>query len=56
MVIKFKWIEKNALAWDAMKKMEKNKKLVMVLPVLEDNKVVGIIRMHDIIQAGLKEG
>ncbi len=47
-------IEKDALAWDALKIMQKNpKKFVMVLPVLENGKIAGILRMHDIIQAGV---
>ena len=33
--------------------MENNNKLVSVLPVLKDKKVIGIIRMHDILQEGL---
>lgn len=41
------------LVWDAMKQMEEDQKHpIMALPVLEDKKVVGIIKMHDIIQAG----
>ena len=44
------------LAWDAMKIMEADKgKLVTVLPVVEEHKVIGLIRMHDIVQAGLSE-
>jgi len=44
------------LAWDAMKQMEKDpKKLITSLPVIKDNKVVGLVRMHDIVQAGLSE-
>jgi arabinose-5-phosphate isomerase len=46
--------EPNIRAWDAMKLMQKDpKKWIMMLPVLEDQKVVGIIRMHDIIHAGI---
>lgn len=44
------------LATEAMKTMEADQKRpIMVLPVLEnpDNKVVGIIKMHDIVQSGL---
>jgi arabinose-5-phosphate isomerase len=42
------------LAWDALKMMQHDpKKWVMVCPVLEGNKIVGVLRMHDIIQAGL---
>lgn len=47
-------VPKEALAWDAMKFMQKDpKKWIMVLPVLEEEKVVGIIRMHDIIHSGI---
>lgn len=49
-----KSIIRDMLAWDALKLMEKNpKQLVMVLPVVEGSKVVGILHMHDILQAGL---
>jgi arabinose-5-phosphate isomerase len=45
----------NELAWSALKKMESDQKHpIMVLPVLDDqNKVVGIIKMHDIVQSGI---
>jgi arabinose-5-phosphate isomerase len=47
-------IEKSKLAWEALKVMQKDpKKFVMVLPVVEEGKVVGILRMHDIVQAGI---
>lgn len=47
-------IPKGVLAWDALKTMQKDpKRWIMVLPVLEQKKVVGIVRMHDIIQSGL---
>ncbi len=47
-------IESTKLAWDALKIMQKDpKRFVMVLPVVEQGKVVGILRMHDIIQAGI---
>lgn len=51
-----KTISTEALAWDALKLMESDQKFpVMVLPVLnpEKKEVVGIIKMHDLIQAGL---
>lgn len=49
-----KWIDQETLAWDALKYMEQDKnKLIMVLPVLSEKKVVGIIHMHDLLQAGL---
>jgi len=47
-------ISPDTLALDALKFMEKDpKKLVMVLPVVEEGRVVGILHMHDILQAGL---
>ncbi len=49
----FIFIEKHSLAIDAMKKMEEKKQITTV-PVLENDKVIGLIRMHDIIQTGLK--
>jgi arabinose-5-phosphate isomerase len=50
-----KWISPDQLAWDAMKQMQENGKLVSVMPVVKNNQVVGLIRMHDIVQAGLAE-
>ena len=48
-------IGKEALVMEAIKEMEKDpKKLINVLPVVENKKIIGIIRMHDIIQEGLK--
>jgi arabinose-5-phosphate isomerase len=48
-----KWIYKDVLAVHAMHEMEKENP-VTILPVLDKNlKVVGIIKMHDIIQSGL---
>lgn len=47
-------IEKHLLAWDALKIMQKDpKRFVMVLPVLEQGRIAGILRMHDIVQAGI---
>ncbi len=49
-----KSIEVDELAWDAVKLMESDQKHpVMVLPVEEQGAVVGIIKMHDLIQAGV---
>jgi arabinose-5-phosphate isomerase len=49
-----KAIDADALAWDAMKLMEADQNHpIMVLPVLEKSEVVGIIKMHDLIQAGV---
>lgn len=42
------------MAWDALKQMQKDpNRWIMVLPVLENNQIVGLIRMHDIIHAGI---
>lgn len=46
-------ITKDILAIDAMKLMEE-KKQVTQIPVIEKEKLVGLIRLHDIIQTGLK--
>jgi arabinose-5-phosphate isomerase len=47
-------IAQDALAWDAVQLMQKDpKKYVMVLPVLNQKQVVGILRMHDLVQAGI---
>ncbi len=48
------FIEKDRLAWEALSLMQKDpKKFVNVLPVLEEGKVVGILKMHDLVQAGI---
>ncbi|NGX29769.1 MAG: Arabinose 5-phosphate isomerase KdsD [Candidatus Anoxychlamydiales bacterium] len=46
-------IKKDILAIDAMKLMEE-KKQITIIPVVENEKLIGLIRMHDIIQTGLK--
>ena len=50
-----RWIAAESLAWDALHIMEGDQKNpITVLAVLDQSsKVVGIIKMHDIIQAGL---
>lgn len=54
MIPKPKSINKDSLAWDALKLMEADHKHpIMVLPVVDQNRVVGLIKMHDIIQAGI---
>jgi arabinose-5-phosphate isomerase len=43
------------LAVDAMRLMEEDpSRLITVLPVVDEGKVIGLLRMHDIIQAGLR--
>jgi len=47
-------ISENLLAWEAMSLMQQNpERRVMVMPVLENHKLVGLLHMHDIIQAGI---
>jgi arabinose-5-phosphate isomerase len=49
------FVREDWLAWDAVKIMQKDpRRWVMVAPVLGENEhIVGIIRMHDTIQAGI---
>jgi arabinose-5-phosphate isomerase len=47
-------VSKDLLVVEAMQFMQRDpKRWIMVCPVLEEKKVVGIIRMHDIVHAGL---
>jgi arabinose-5-phosphate isomerase len=48
-------IDSKYLAFDAMKYMEADQKRpITVLPVVDaEEKVVGIIKMHDIVQSGI---
>jgi arabinose-5-phosphate isomerase len=49
-----RFIHSQMLAFDAMKFMEADQKRpITVLPVVDDQKVVGIIKMHDIVQSGI---
>jgi arabinose-5-phosphate isomerase len=42
------------MAWEALKLMQKDpSRWIMMLPVLENQQIVGLIRMHDIIHAGI---
>ncbi len=47
-------ISKDVLAWDALKIMQRDpKRLINTLPVLQNQQVIGLLRMHDIVQAGI---
>ena len=47
-------IEKGVLAFEALRMMQKDpKRRVMMMPVLDENNLIGLIRMHDIVQAGI---
>jgi arabinose-5-phosphate isomerase len=49
-----KSIDSEVLAWEAMQKMEADQKHpITVLPVLKGEEVIGIIKMHDIVQSGI---
>lgn len=49
-----RFIEPEVLAWDAMKMMENKQSPIMVLPVVnQDKKVLGLLKLHDILQSGL---
>lgn len=55
MTSSFLSISPHQLAADAMALMQKNpQRRVMMLPVIDRDNLVGLITMHDIIQAGLK--
>jgi len=47
-----KTIPNNMLASDALSFMEQNK--IQLLPVVKDNKIVGVIHIHDLVEAGIK--
>ena len=54
MIPSAKWITSERLALEAMQIMEEDqKKAITVLPVLHDQTVVGLIKLHDILQSGL---
>lgn len=50
-----RWVAPHNLAWDAMRKMEGDQKnAITVLPVLtEHKKLLGLIKLHDIVQSGI---
>ena len=44
------------LAWEAMRQMEEDpNRLITVLAVVDDGRVVGLLRMHDILQARISQ-
>ncbi|MBM3199203.1 MAG: CBS domain-containing protein, partial [Chlamydiae bacterium] len=50
------FVHPDILAWEAMKIMQRDaNRWVMVVPVIYEETVVGLLRMHDIIHAGLSE-
>lgn len=53
MTKKPKCVEPSILIKDVLILMETGKRRVAVIPVVEEGKLVGLLRLHDIIQAGL---
>lgn len=54
MIQRARLIGPDNLAWEAMRVMEGDQKnAITILPVLEKGKVVGLIKLHDIVQSGL---
>lgn len=55
MTSKVKTISPHTLAWDAMKKMEADaqQRLSSLAVIDEEDKVIGLVHLHDIIQMGL---
>jgi len=46
-------VQRNSLAWDAMKLMQQESRRISALPVVENEKLIGMIRLTDIIQTGI---
>jgi len=52
MTIKPTMVSVNTLAFDALKIMENPSRLLNVIPVVENEKFVGVLRLHDLLKAG----
>lgn len=47
-------VQRSDLAWDALKLMQKEpKKWITSLPVVDEGRLVGLVRMHDIVNKGI---
>ena len=45
---------KGERAWDALRLMQKDpERWIMMMPVVDNNQLAGLIRMHDIVQSGI---
>jgi len=50
----FIYTQRGVRAWDALRLMQKDPhRRVLMMPVFDKNSLVGLIRMHDIVQAGI---
>ena len=47
-------VTSNTLAEKALRDMETDKRLITFMPVVDDDKLVGLLRLHEIIQAKIK--
>jgi len=47
-----KTIQSNMLASDVLQIMEKNK--IQLLPIIENDNLIGVIHLHDLVEAGIK--
>lgn len=49
MTREYTWAKEDIMAIDALELMENRESQISVLPVLKDNKVVGVVRIHDLL-------
>ena len=49
MIEKFTFITEDKMAIDALELMEKRENEISVLPVLEEKKLIGVVRLHDVL-------
>jgi arabinose-5-phosphate isomerase len=45
-------LNSGTLAFEALKIMENPSRLLNVVPVIEDDKFIGVLRLHDLFKAG----
>ena len=46
-------VDPEAMAYEALKLMEDRPSQIAVLPVVEDGRAVGLVRLHDLVRIGL---
>ena len=47
-------INEDDLAFEALKSMQNREKPISVLPVVKDQKFLGVVRLHDLLKAGFQ--
>ena len=46
--------QKGILSWEVLRKMQENpNRRIMMMPILDKENLVGLVRMHDIVKAGI---